>query len=131
MAVVCLNSNKLTIATKFTYTLTEENVAVIATIGVQDNICPPHTNIAPYNNLPAGTEKKISFNPENAHQVAANWYDVYMAYFASKYQNPTTTGAEAVCAAASQQPCYNLCGQRVAEPAKGLYVAEGKKFVVR
>jgi hypothetical protein len=34
-------------------------------------------------------------------------------------------------AAASQQPCYNLCGQRVAEPAKGLYVAEGKKFVVR
>lgn len=117
--------------TKNLATLISPKTAVIATIGVQDNICPPHTNIAPYNNLPAGTEKKISFNPENAHQVAANWYDVYMAYFASKYQNPTTTGAEAVCAAASQQPYYNLCGQRVAEPAKGLYVAGGKKFVVR
>ena len=74
--------------TKNLSTLISDKVAIIATIGVQDNVCPPHTNIAPYNNLPAGTVKDISFNPENAHQVAANWYDVYMAYFKSKYVEP-------------------------------------------
>ena len=74
--------------TKNLSTLISDKVAVIATIGVQDNVCPPHTNIAPYNNLAAGTVKEISFNPENAHQVAANWYDVYMTYFKSKYVEP-------------------------------------------
>lgn len=74
--------------TKNLATLISDKTAVIATIGVQDNVCPPHTNIAPYNNLAAGTVKEISFNPENAHQVADNWYQVYMNYFASKYVEP-------------------------------------------
>ena len=74
--------------TKNLATKISDKVAVIATIGVQDNVCPPHTNIAPYNNLAAGTVKEISFNPENAHQVADNWYQVYMNYFASKYVEP-------------------------------------------
>ena len=74
--------------TKNLATLISDKTAVIATIGVQDNVCPPHTNIAPYNNLPEGTVKEISFNPENAHQVADNWYNVYMNYFASKYVEP-------------------------------------------
>ncbi len=74
--------------TKNLATLISNKTAVVATIGVQDNVCPPHTNIAPYNNLPEGTVKEISFNPENAHQVADNWYDTYMNYFASKYVEP-------------------------------------------
>ncbi len=74
--------------TKNLATLISNKTAVVATIGVQDNVCPPHTNIAPYNNLPEGTVKEISFNPENAHQVADNWYNVYMNYFASKYVEP-------------------------------------------
>ena len=74
--------------TKNLATLISNKTAVIATIGVQDNVCPPHTNIAPYNNLAEGTTKEISFNPENAHQVADNWYEVYMNYFASKYVEP-------------------------------------------
>jgi len=76
--------------TKNLATLISNKTAVIATIGVQDNVCPPHTNIAPYNNLAEGTVKEISFNPENAHQVADNWYDVYMAYFKAKYVEPQT-----------------------------------------
>jgi cephalosporin-C deacetylase len=72
--------------TKNLATLISNKTAVIATISVQDNVCPPHTNIAPYNNLPEGTVKEISFNPENAHQVANDWYTVYMNYFKSKYE---------------------------------------------
>ena len=53
---------------------------VIACIGLQDNVCPPHTNIAPYNNL-LSTDKELIFNPENGHQVANSWYNDYMAFF--------------------------------------------------
>ena len=74
--------------TKNLATLISDKTAVIATIGVQDNVCPPHTNIAPYNNLPAGTTKEITFNPENGHQVANSWYSDYMTYFANKYVEP-------------------------------------------
>ena len=82
--------------TKNLATRISDKTAVIATIGVQDNVCPPHTNIAPYNNLPDGTTKEISFNPENAHQVGANWYNDYMNYFASKYVEPQDEPVEPV-----------------------------------
>lgn len=63
----------------------------IACIGLQDNVCPPHTNIAPYNNL-LSTDKQLIFNPENAHQAGSTWYSDMMAFFAARIDN-TTTGA--------------------------------------
>ena len=57
------------------------NCPVITSIGVQDNVCPPHTNIAPYNNLPSSVTKQIVYNPELLHQVADNWYTTYMNFF--------------------------------------------------
>lgn len=73
---------------------TSISAATIACIGLQDNVCPPHTNIAPYNNL-LSTDKQLIFNPENAHQAGATWYSDMMAFFAAHIDN-TTTGAEAV-----------------------------------
>lgn len=70
----------------------------IACIGLQDNVCPPHTNIAPYNNL-LSTDKQLIFNPENAHQAGSTWYADYMAFFKAREQS-TTTAIEAV----SNQP---------------------------
>ncbi len=66
----------------------------LACIGLQDNVCPPHTNIAPYNNL-LSTDKELIFNPELMHQAGATWYSDMMAFFAAHIDN-TTTGAEAV-----------------------------------
>ena len=68
---------------------------VIACIGLQDNVCPPHTNIAPYNNL-LSTDKELIFNPENAHQAGATWYNDYMAFFAARKQQGGTTDMESV-----------------------------------
>lgn len=68
---------------------------VIACIGLQDNICPPHTNIAPYNNL-LSTDKELIFNPENAHQAGATWYNDYMAFFAARKQQGGETAMESV-----------------------------------
>ena len=71
---------------------------VIACIGLQDNVCPPHTNIAPYNNL-LSTDKELLFNPENGHQVADTWYNDYMAFFKERESSATgmvNTNADAI-----------------------------------
>ena len=57
------------------------NCPVITSIGVQDNVCPPHTNIAPYNNLPSSVTKQIVYNPELQHATNSDWYTTYMNFF--------------------------------------------------
>lgn len=52
----------------------------IQAIGLQDNICPPHTNMAPYNNLKVDNRKLI-VNPLNAHSVPSTWQSQYMEWF--------------------------------------------------
>lgn len=56
---------------------------VISTVGLQDNVCPPHTNMAPYNNLTqvAASDKQISYNAELMHSVPDTWWNSYMAFF--------------------------------------------------
>ena len=54
--------------------------AVLATSGLQDDTCPPHTNMAPFNNLP-GTDKEMHFYPEMSHAVPPEWTDLYTAFF--------------------------------------------------
>ncbi len=72
---------------------------VIQTIGLQDNVCPPHTNIAPYNNLPADVEKQISYNPLLMHATSSSWWNTYFAFF-----NNHTTGIEEVSGSKFQVP---------------------------
>lgn len=55
---------------------------VITSIGLQDNVCPLHTNIAPYNNLKTpAADKEIVFNPELLHQVNNQWSTTYNNFF--------------------------------------------------
>ena len=105
----------------------------ITSIGLQDNVCPPHTNIAPYNNAATpAADKQIVFNPELQHQTNNDWYTTYMAFFKKYIKN--TTGINEVNAqtASPSQTCYNLQGQRLAtRPAKGLYIKNGRKYLAR
>ena len=62
---------------------------VITSIGVQDNVCPPHTNIAPYNNVTTqADDKQIVFNAELMHATNGEWSTVYMDFF-KKYMDYT------------------------------------------
>ncbi|MBR1877666.1 MAG: acetylxylan esterase [Paludibacteraceae bacterium] len=70
---------------------TSISAPTIACIGLQDQVCPPHTNIAPYNNL-LSTDKQLLFNPENGHQVAGDWYSTYMAFFRNYIDKSTAVG---------------------------------------
>lgn len=101
---------------------------VIETIGLQDNVCPPHTNIAPYNNLPSSVVKEISYNPLLMHTTPSSWYNTYLAFF-NKYTS--TTGIDAVSTSTDADTAvYDLQGRRLSSaPANGLYIKGNKKYV--
>ena len=65
---------------------TRISCAVYATIGLQDSTCPPHTNIAPYNNL-LSTDKEIHFYPEMQHSFPPNWTNDIMKFFKAHITN--------------------------------------------
>lgn len=59
--------------------------AVLASSGLQDNVCPPRTNVVPFNNLKTPeAEKKYIFGPEMGHDYPKAWYTEMNALFKSK-----------------------------------------------
>ena len=109
----------------------------ITSVGLQDNVCPPHTNLAPYNNVKTpAADKQIVFNPELQHQVKYdgedNWNATYTAFFKKYIKNTTGISELPAQTASPSQACYNLQGQRLAtRPAKGLYIQNGRKYLAR
>ncbi|MBR4809952.1 MAG: acetylxylan esterase [Bacteroidales bacterium] len=59
---------------------TRINCSVIACSSLQDGTCPPHTNLAPFNNL-KNADKIMVFNPELQHTVSDDWTNEYMTFF--------------------------------------------------
>ena len=59
--------------------------AVMASSGLQDGTCPPHTNIAPFNNLltPA-QDKEYHFYPEMQHEIPKDWNSLMMTFFRNR-----------------------------------------------
>ncbi len=102
---------------------------VILTLGLQDNVCPPHTNLAPYNNLPENVEKEFSINAELKHETPSSWYATYMKFFTDHMQ---TNSIDAVHLQKSEDTArYNLAGQRVGDDYKGVVIMSGKKYLER
>ena len=57
---------------------------IMANIGLMDNICPPHTNIAPFNNaLTPADQKQMTFYPKMGHAVPSGWENKYVTFFKS------------------------------------------------
>lgn len=59
---------------------TRITASVIACSGLQDGTCPPHTNLAPYNNLPT-KDKVIYYYPEMGHEIPSDWNKKIMNFF--------------------------------------------------
>ena len=54
---------------------TRIHCAVLATSGLKDGTCPPHTNIAPYN-LINNPDKEYHFYPNMTHDYPKNWFSM-------------------------------------------------------
>jgi cephalosporin-C deacetylase len=59
---------------------TRISASVIACSGLQDVTCPPHTNIAPFNNL-LTDDKVFYYYPEMGHEIPADWNKKIMNFF--------------------------------------------------
>ena len=62
---------------------TRINAAVIACSGLQDGTCPPHTNTAPFNNLPTA-DKEMYYYPQMGHSIPSDWPAKYTAFFTER-----------------------------------------------
>ena len=62
---------------------------VTSAMGLQDPVCPPHTNFAPYNNFKSD-EKHYVVNPECQHETPADWYNDYMDFFKAHLKSTDT-----------------------------------------
>ena len=61
---------------------TKISAAVMASSGLQDGTCPPHTNIAPFNNLlTPESDKEYIFAPEMQHDFPKGWTTKIMNFF--------------------------------------------------
>ena len=63
---------------------TRIHCAVLATSGLLDGTCPPHTNIAPYN-LIDNPDKEYHFYPNMTHDYPKNWWSM-IGNFWKKFQ---------------------------------------------
>lgn len=59
---------------------TRIHAAVIACSGLKDGTCPPHTNTAPFNNLPT-KDKEMYYYPQMGHEVPSDWTVKYTNFF--------------------------------------------------
>lgn len=104
---------------------------VYMAFSLQDDVCPPHTNIAPFNNLPANVEKQYFVNPTGGHETPSSWYNIYMDFF----KKHITTGIETINHSSNSEnnTIYNIQGVKVKgkSMAKGIYINHGRKYVVR
>jgi cephalosporin-C deacetylase len=52
---------------------------VIMGVGLQDEVCPPHTNFAGFNRI--SSEKKYHIYPFNGHNTPESWWHAYREFF--------------------------------------------------
>lgn len=64
---------------------TRISAAVLGSSGLQDQTCPPHTNIAPFNNLQTpAADKEYIFAPEMQHDYPMGWTTKMMNFFKAR-----------------------------------------------
>ena len=97
---------------------------------LQDNVCPPHTNWAAFNNL-VSTDKQYSVNPTLGHQGPANWRNEYSSFFSAHMKEPESINIIQV-QPIHDNAIYNLWGIRVegtiSTQPKGIYIQNRRKI---
>lgn len=101
---------------------------VIMASGLQDPVCPPHTNFAPYNNIKVGDKQYIVY-PSSKHETPSSWYDTYMQFFRKHLKNTTSVITPFDSSTNENKPIYNLYGMRVNKGFKGIIIQNGKKYL--
>ena len=114
---------------------------VISCFSLQDTTDPTRTNLAPFNLLDKvnAEDKVYIINPFLGHATPADWGSKYMAFF-KKYYVDTTTAINQIkdVETIPSFNVYSIDGRQVKAGVanvegidKGIYIANGKKLLVR
>lgn len=101
---------------------------VIMASGLQDNVCPPHTHFAPYNNLTV-TDKQYIVNPMCQHEVPTSWYTTYMDFFKAHLVKSSALSNVSLPDATDSSAIYDLLGRRHSALQRGVNIVGGRKVV--
>jgi len=103
---------------------------VYQTIGLQDDVCPPHTNMAPYNNLPSSVEKKIIYNALLGHTTPNTWWNTFFQFFKDHMLTPDNIESIANDEAKDARR-FDLMGRPIDKSVKGLQILNGRLIMNR
>lgn len=107
------------------------------TIGLQDNVCPPHTNFAPYNNLVnvPDSEKSYEIHTDLYHQTPGSWTNTVLKFFDNHLK--TSSIDDISIDKATSYTVYNLQGMLILQNCNlealkalpsGIYIINNKKI---
>lgn len=112
----------------------------LSSIGLQDNVCPAHTNLAPYNLLTC--EKVLYINKNLVHETpndntwstknnsdGRDWTALTTLWWQSHMKTTGINEIENGGLNADNSRCYNTVGQHVSANTKGIIISNGKKIV--
>lgn len=109
---------------------------VTSAMGLQDPVCPPHTNFAPYNNFKS-EEKHYVVNPECQHETPGDWYNAYMDFFKAHLKTvedpdvPTEPTIVPINLYTGEQVCTDdWQGYQIIDASKCQLIAAGDEIVV-
>lgn len=109
---------------------------VTSAMGLQDPVCPPHTNFAPYNNFKS-EEKHYVVNPECQHETPGDWYNAYMDFFKAHLKStedpdvPTEPTIVPINLYTGEQVCTDdWQGFQIIDASKCQLIAAGDEIVV-
>ena len=75
---------------------------------------------------------KISIAATGNNTARRSWFDNLVVYkYPSQAEGPAPVGIKNVKAAADNGAIYDLTGRRIVKAAKGLYIKNGKKYVIK
>lgn len=111
------------------------NCPIYMNYSLQDDVCPPHTNWAPYNNAQS-TEKRNMVNPELGHATGSSWWMAYNSFFRNHIRKENSIDSPvADRPARADDAIYTLSGIRTGHPfsqlPRGVYVQNGRVRVRR
>ena len=103
---------------------------VLTAMGLQDPVCPPRTNFAPYVNF-RSEEKQYVVNPECQHETPAGWYNQYMDFFTSHLKNTQEPTVVEINLWTGEQVCTDdWQGYQIIDADKCQLMAAGDEVVV-
>ena len=132
---VLLRAPGIVADTYFDVAVTDETDVVTGNIFHKGNDAAVATGTGPYNWILSKKGSTYGFYHANGNTVAKNRAYLQTSTASARinlnFDDEEATGVNEIKAQKADNQYFNLAGQRVAQPTKGLYIVNGKKVIIK